>query len=308
LHEPLATLGDSLALSRLSTSASRFVSRKLDVGAHERVMINLLEVDAQGRRRRVEVFAADRLGDAVVRLYERYAEMLPDGPARARAAATARSVATILGSFDPDRLATAYAPGIESVDHRTLGTWSAQGAEALLQHHRSVLELADDVVMREDNILDLRSDALLMRRTHLGTARAGGGAYERPFLWLGVFGSDGLLTRNEIFDADRDAEALARFDQLTAGPPATARITNAATRSWDRFREAWEARDWDRVAAVHAPGFRQFDRRRMVRLDLDRDAYLQIMRAIFEMSSSRFTANILATRGERLYLSWFRFE
>src|SRR5206468_3563951 len=196
-QELLATLGDSLALFRLRMSASGFAGATFDVGAYEREGIALIEVDAQGRRARTEVFAADRLGDAVVRLYERYAEMLPDGPARARAAATARSVATILGSFDPDRLATAYAPGIESVDHRTLGTWSAQGAEALLQHHRSVLELAADVVMREDNILDLRSDALLMRRTHLGTARAGGGAYERPFLWLGVFGSDGLLTRNE---------------------------------------------------------------------------------------------------------------
>ena len=72
-------------------------------------------------------------------------------------------------------------------------------------------------------------------------------------LW--IYGPDGLLTRYEQFDADCDHEALARFDELTAEPPATARITNAATRSWDRFREAWEARDWDRldeVGAYHA--------------------------------------------------------
>ncbi|MGH9670631.1 MAG: hypothetical protein ACRD3A_11035, partial [Terriglobales bacterium] len=58
-----------------------------------RTQIILIEADAQGRHRRQEAFAADRLGDAVARLYERYADLLPDGPARARAAATARSVA-----------------------------------------------------------------------------------------------------------------------------------------------------------------------------------------------------------------------
>src|SRR5262249_18720845 len=104
LHEPLATLGDSLALCLLSRSASGFVGRNFDVGAHEILVINLIEVDAQGRRRRVEVFATDRLGDAVVRLYERYAELLPDGPERARAAATARSVAALplVGPHDVD--------------------------------------------------------------------------------------------------------------------------------------------------------------------------------------------------------------
>src|SRR5207244_7281044 len=91
-----------------------------------------------GRRQRAEIFAADRLGDAVVRLYERYADLLPDGPERARAAATARSVAPLRGPFDPDRYASAFAPAVESVDHRILGTWSARGAEALLQHYRSV--------------------------------------------------------------------------------------------------------------------------------------------------------------------------
>ena len=115
-------------------------------------------------------------------MYERYADLLPDGPARARAAATARSVAAMLGPFDPDRYATAFAPAIEVVDHRTLGTWSARGAEAFLQHLRSWLELADDVVMRDDEILGLQSDALLVRRTYFGTDRAGGGAYERQFL------------------------------------------------------------------------------------------------------------------------------
>src|SRR5262249_6402199 len=83
--EALASLGDCLALCRLSVSASGTAGRTIDVGAYEKDEVLLAEVDAEGRYRSSEVFASSHLGDAIVRLYERYAELLPDGPARARA-------------------------------------------------------------------------------------------------------------------------------------------------------------------------------------------------------------------------------
>src|SRR5262249_30143197 len=89
--EPLATPGDCLSLCRLSVSASGTAGRTLDVGPYEKEEVHLVEVETEGRYRSSEVFAVDRLGDAITRLYERYAELLPDGPARARAAAVARS-------------------------------------------------------------------------------------------------------------------------------------------------------------------------------------------------------------------------
>src|SRR5262249_41626825 len=168
--EPMATLGDSLALLRMSISAAASVGRTFDVGIYEKEEIHLIEIDTQGRRRRDEAFAVDRLGDAYVRLYERYAELLPDrppraraaAPARARAAATARSVALSLRPFDLDRLAETFAPGIEVVDHRILGSWSARGAEEFLRHWRSWLDLADDHAVRDDDILALEPDAFLV--------------------------------------------------------------------------------------------------------------------------------------------------
>src|SRR5438094_2864931 len=229
-HEPLATLGGSLALCRASTSASGFAGAKFDVGAYQREEIVLIEVDAQGRRRRGEIFAVDRLGNAIARLYERHADILPGGPERARAAATARAVLALPGP--PDRWP--FAPGIEFVDHRTVGLGSVHGAEAVRRGVRALLDLTDDFATRVDDILALRSDALLERGTHSGTDRASGGSSERHLCHLCVFGADGLIARLEQFDTEREAEALARFDELTAAPAAV-RFENTASRSRDRF-------------------------------------------------------------------------
>jgi class 3 adenylate cyclase len=302
VFEPLATLGDSLALARQTISASRAAGKTFDVGPYEIDLTTLLEVDEQGRRRRSEHFAPDRLGDAAIRLYERYAELLPPGPERTRAAATARSVALMHGSWEVDHTRL-FAPAVEVVDHRIMGTWSARGAKATVEHFRSVLELADNVASRFDDVLGLRPDAFLVRGTHSGTIRAGGGVYERPFLLLSLFAPDGLVARQEYFDPDRDADALARFDELVSAAPAR-RFENAATRVADRLREAMEARDWERFTTLFAAGFRSIDRQRMAQLEADRDRYLDAWRPIFEtFTSSTITSDLLATRGERLLLA-----
>src|SRR5262249_22298941 len=162
--------------------------------------------------------AVDRLGDAVVRLYERYAELLPDGAARARAAATACSVTGLpvrarVEPADVDRYAAVLAPALEFVDHRTLGAGSTQGANAYLAWVHALYDLSDNVGIRIYDVLGLRSDALLVHLMNTGTQRSGGGDYERPFLILWAFGPDGLVARIEQFDAERDGEALARFDE-----------------------------------------------------------------------------------------------
>src|SRR5207249_7237908 len=112
--------------------------------------------------------------------------------------------------------------------------------------------------LRVDDVISLRSDALIVRGMQAGTVRASGGAYEKHFVELLVFGTDGLLTRWEFFEADRDDEALARFDELAvsiadARPSAsvtTVRIENAATRALARGIAALKARDWGRFAAL----------------------------------------------------------
>src|SRR5262249_11623832 len=177
-------------------SAGGVAGGKFDVGAYERDLLVLAEGDNHGRNPRSELFAVDHLDDAIVRLYERYPEHLPDGPGRTRAVATARTVAALVvtrpegaplsGIFDPD---------IEWTDSRTVGTESLRGRKELLAAIGAMRDLVDDFLWRTDDLLALRSDALLICRTNFGTMRDGGGAYERPLCHLLVFGADGLVTR-----------------------------------------------------------------------------------------------------------------
>src|SRR5262249_49787800 len=178
------------------------------------------------RSTRVEVFALDHLGDAVKRLYERYAELLPDGDAGARATATARSIAVLVPPFrapnesDADRIADAIDPGIEFVDHRPLGFESTRGAEQLRARLRTLRTVATDVQIEIDDILGLRSNGILVRWTQRGTVQASGGKFETTLLICWILAPDGLAIRNELFPPDREAEALSRFDELTATPAA----------------------------------------------------------------------------------------
>ena len=100
-----------------------------------------------------------------------------------------------------------------------------RGVEAVVGAVRALLELTADWTVRIDDILALRPDARVIRWTNLGTDRHGG-AFERRLCQLFVFGGDGLVTRWEQFDAEQDTEALARFDEIGTGAPATSTPTS----------------------------------------------------------------------------------
>src|SRR5437667_2797199 len=216
--------------------------------------------------------------------------------------------------FDLDRIAATIAPAIEAVDHRTLGTWSARGAEAFLEHFRAVLELTDDAASRPDEVLGLHPDAFVMRVTHSGTAHAGGGVYERQFLVLSVFGADGQ-TRVEFFDTDREDEALARFDELTAEPAAVpfpaapSRVaerhgrrvrSNAATANADRIDAAFTARDANALPTLLADESEVVDH--TTGATYDRQGDLSSLRALVRAQDPTCRHETLATLGDSLAL------
>jgi len=299
--EPIATLGDALALGRQHVHASGARGHRLDVGEYENEALSLHEVDAQGRYLRHEVFAADRLNEAIVRLYARYAELLPDDGTRAPAAVTARVVAFILTKEKAGDVDELCAPAFETVDHRSVGYGTLSRAEAA-KVPESFDEIADDVRFRVDDVLALSPRGLARTSTTMGVWRDGGGPFERTVCALDTFGPDGRLTRHETFDADHEAETLARYDALAGGGDGS-RVANAATRLNERFVAAWARRDWDALAALF-DGRGQFeDRRRLMQMEGGRDLNLATLRVFFDAPGSRWTITPIATRGDRCALS-----
>jgi class 3 adenylate cyclase/ketosteroid isomerase-like protein len=303
--EPLASLGESLVLCRQSWAGSATGDASFDVGAFGRDVFDVFEVDAEQRATRAEGFGEHRLGDAVAFLYQRYAELLPEGPARARAEATARSVAVLGDISDPDRWTAAIAPAVEFVDHRPVGLPPSSGEEAFVRILRSLHEVADDLTWRVDDVLALHADAQLFRWTNSGTDRAGGGAFERQGLVLRVFGSEGLLTRHEFFHPDRAAEALTRFDALTAQPAAAAATprrvrANLATQHVARLNAAGAARDLDAIAALLADDFRSTTSQHASLLG--REQILDYWRHLFTQRGAPLQLEALASLGDSLAL------
>ncbi|MGH3054004.1 MAG: hypothetical protein ACRDL7_03385, partial [Gaiellaceae bacterium] len=172
------------------------------------------EIDAQGLAVRNEIFAADRLGDAISLLYKRYAELCSAGPERDRATATAGSLAAFFGPFDPDRIRATCAADFELVDRRLEGVGPMRGVENLERIFASASEVAEDLVDRCDDVLALEPNALLVRWNTTGRNRESGGVFEWPHLRLLILGNDGRFTCGELFGPDKEREALARFDEL----------------------------------------------------------------------------------------------
>ena len=304
--EALATLGDSLCLARRVVGGSVPSGGNFDGAAYEMEQLILSELDTAGQLGRSEVFAPDHLGDAVVRLYELYAAQCPDGAERDRAAMTARSVDAFNGSLDGRRrFAPVFAPDLEFVDHRLLGTWNASGAESMLEQFRSLNEVAEDTVMRWDELLGLVPEAILIRAIHYGTELSGGGAYEREYLLVLAAGSDGRLRHGELFDVGEEAAALARFDELTVDDASSvvSQFANTVTRGIAEYERCWEARDWEGVAGAFSPDIRFDDRRRLFRVEFGGDEFVESHRLLFDQPESRMPFSVRATRGDRLALA-----
>jgi tetratricopeptide (TPR) repeat protein len=305
--EPLATLGDELALS-LRTIGSRRAGRgRFDVGEWEHSEPALHEVDASGRCVRIELFGPGHLHAAVVRLFECHAERQPPGPARERAAQKARSLAVFERAIDPDRVATSLAPTLEVDDRRSVGTGRLHGPDELLHSLQTLMGLSEGFGCRFDDLLGVSEDALLVHMTSFGTHRESGGAYERPILELWAFDDEGLIRRWERFDPGHESQALARYEALV-GTGADEPFANAASRAERQFVDAFNAKDWEAILATVAEQVDFDERRRLSRNRAERGVWLDQLRVMFDLPESRFSTRLLATRGERLSLHLHGFD
>jgi tetratricopeptide (TPR) repeat protein len=316
-QEPLASLGESLALTRQVWSGSGATSLAIDVATWEIEKVVLVEVDASGRRCRAEIFAADHLGDAVTRLYERYAELLPEGAERKQAASTACSVGWSTTAAEIEDVIERLTADVELIDHRRFGFEATRGADAIANLLRSLLESVGDSVLRVDDVLGVDPAATALRMTNTGTLRDGGGPFERPYLQVSTYHA-GRVVRIDLFDPDGAAEALACFERARAErggpvasepPPSPPAMTkgrvrrlrpNAATALLQARAAAFAARDLDAVTALLADEYETVDHTTGV--VYGRSGALASVGMLFAIPNSQYTADPIATLGDSLVL------
>ena len=125
--------------------------------------------------------------------------------------------------------------------------------------------------------------------------RTGGGPFEGGFLVMNLFDAEGRLARMELFDPDREADALARFDALMAGGlPDPLRVpSNAASRT----REV--ADDTAALRAIVSDDFVWEDRGKRALLRGGVDQYIQSMEFI-RSRGGRVRREWIGARGDRI--------
>ncbi len=307
-HEALATLGSSLVLLRWTVSIGDLTERHISAwGATDIDEIHVVQTDGDGRLAYVEQFAPDQLADAVVRLYERYAESLPAGPRRERAVATARSVArTHRGSSVEFR--AACAPDVRFHDHRLVGVPDQLGPDEFVHGRDSLLRAIEHVSGGYEDVLALEPDGHVVRTRITGVDRATGGAVELEHVMMSCYDDDGLLAIREFFPVDAADAALARFDEARtsrerdrfADEPVPAHRADdgelarapfdhrtGSFDAHDEFLLAETARDWTRARSLLRDDFVFRDHRRsgIIAAEQTADEWVRGLAALARLSS-----------------------
>jgi hypothetical protein len=294
----LATRGDRLVLFRM-----RWQGAAGDVGPSEVDWLLLALVDARGDHVLVISFEPTAQGAAYAELDARFAA--GESAAHPLAAKWLADYLRCFAARDWNGMRALFAPDLVGHDHRLVGWGTLHGPAALVSTLEAQIELAPDTQERVDHVRSCARGVLFEYAWH-GTHE--GGAFENVWLVLVELDQQGRARRADVWEAEQQDAALARFDELNATTPTPSRFANTASRALDRAMAAWSARDWDGFARVLAREFRQSDRRKMVQLELDREQSIAFARQLGEMASTRVESELLATRGDRLSLSRLRVE
>ncbi|WP_104150814.1 BTAD domain-containing putative transcriptional regulator [Mycobacterium intracellulare] len=278
----IATRGERLILARVSgdpSGSEEFVIELLCVG----------EVNSDNRIAALVLFDLDDFDAAIGELDARYlvGEAAPYAQTwsvitRAYSAVNRQELPTTTPDWVnvDHRRAIAFAPG--ELGPYLRATWNLMTPNAYIETvHR------------------LGGLGAVVTRVVRGTTRSGFDAEWREIGTSTVHG-DGI-NRSELFDeTDLDA-AIARFEDLHAQQR---RLENAASQAYERFRSYFAIRDWDPMAKLLTADTTVVDHRRVVSAEMrrGRDVEIANMRAFADLGTTRSTATVIATRGERLVL------
>jgi hypothetical protein len=292
--EVIATRGDRLALVH-----STVATPENYVGPAEWSRLLLAKVDGLGRGIVTVLFDTADEGGAFDELDRRYLE----GEA-APHAATLRIIRDVVRARQEGDWAgwrAAFDEDFVLIDRRRGLGFRTVSVEEFLADPIPIGDIVDTARSRIEHVLGLSDHSGLVVVRVSGSVGGGGGAFESR--WLTVFTHDGAHIRSfERFDETDVDAARARYRELAGREAAPdGRFTNAAVRNMDGFLRAWKARDWDGVTACYLEGTVLDDRRSFVQLRSDAEGSAASLRMGMR-SGNTYTAELVATRGERLAL------
>jgi class 3 adenylate cyclase/tetratricopeptide (TPR) repeat protein len=202
LHrDTLATRGAHLALTRVRVARGEGST-----------WLELVETDAGGEAMALILFDDDDVDAAFAELDARYdrGEAAPYGHG-----AMTRAFRRALAARDWDSLSTVLAPDLVVRDHRLLGWETLHGPQAYVEAVRSLAELAPDVRLRIDHVLQMCSRGVIYAPTWVGTRD--GGAFEDPSMIVAEVDASHRIRRFDQYGVDQLDEARARFDAIASG-------------------------------------------------------------------------------------------
>ncbi|WP_104183299.1 BTAD domain-containing putative transcriptional regulator [Mycobacterium avium] len=192
-------------------------------------------------------------------------------------------------------------PDWVNIDHRRGATFAAGDMTSYIH---DVFDDAPDFHVDVAAVHRLSDLGAVVTMASHGTSTRG---FQAEWREIGLLTFDGeLLSRCELFDEADLPDALARFEELHRPAP---RLHNTASEVSDRFLAYFAARDWDAMANMTADDFASDDRRRVVGAGIQsgRDVDMNNMRAWAEVGITKIASDVIAIRGQRLFLGRTRF-
>ena len=282
----VAIRGERLALFRFT-----FASQDSVPAAFQAAALSVVQVNASNQCAAAVIFDPDDVDAAFDELETRYLAV--------EAAAHRHTWSTLLRGFAAfnERKLPATTPDWVNLDHRRGRAFAPGDLVPYIHATWRLTPLAKIYVYAVHRLSDL--GAVVTQSTH-GTSPHG---FDAEWFEVNLLTLDGdLINRCEVFDeADLDA-ALARFDELSPQPT---RLNNAVQ---ERFLAHFTARDWDAIAHDFAENYHCDDRRRVVNagVRIGRDAAIEDLRVAADIGlMASVAADIIATRGERLFITRF---
>jgi ketosteroid isomerase-like protein len=284
----LATSGDRLALHHY-----RFVGDR-DGSAWEAEVLNLSEVDAEGRTVAMIHFDPDDHRAASAEMLERYLR----SDAGAWMAPSFVELRRGLLAHDLDGIRAVTPDDFVFHDHRRLGAGRLEGAGVFVAWLAALFEQSPDAMIETIYYVATDKHGFVAVGHTFGT-NAEGGEFESVFVQL-LRQQGGRAVSAELFELDDLDVARARFEQLRPDP---LRIPpNAASRVRDRMRETAARRDWSAFRALARPDFTFDDRTRRSLVTGDLELFLENAVFVALQPGARVTSELIGTAGDRIAL------